>query len=296
MIREPTTLVLGRGQVFFDPFLPGTLAGEGERYIGNTISFRIQRTVTTIARNAAYKGQRVDIGDEVIGEEHTVTFITDHVSLDNIATWYGMSAGTTSLLTHTTTTESIVVKKGRHYQLGKTVSMTGARNVAMVEVRIAGVLIPEEGNYSVDEESGRIYVLPNTVNITQGATLTVKFEWRAQSMGFVQSTLKQMEGALRFVAKNQKGPQRNYFFPRVRLSPQGQVDLKGDEFQQVPFMATALRLGPEIEQLYTDEPVAISTTANEELLLDNYIRLSEFPPLENLLDVSIAVTLGSHGY
>jgi hypothetical protein len=298
MIREPTTLVLGRGQVYFDPFAPGTLVGSGERYIGNTTTFRIQRNLSTVARNTTYRGQRVDVGDEVIAESHDVTFITDHIALENIGLWYGdPDVNAQSVLAHSTVSETNVVRRGRYYQLGRSVSVSGARNVAVVELRVGGVtLVPQAGNYEVDEEAGRVRILPNALNILTGDSVEFRFEWLSQGVRAVQSSANQVEGALRFVSKNPVGLQRNYYFPRVRISPQGQIDLKGDDFQQILFAATALRLGPAVEQMYVDELTRLLTPANEQAVLGAGIRLSAFPALENLLDVAVETTLGEHGY
>ena len=91
MPHESTKLVLGRGEVYFDRFLPGTRRGEGERYLGNTPSFRIQREVERLERSTSYRGRKIAMAGAVVAESHEITFVTDNVDDENIALWFGSS-------------------------------------------------------------------------------------------------------------------------------------------------------------------------------------------------------------
>ena len=284
MAREETQLVLGRGEVYFDRFIPGTRVGEGERYIGNTTTFRVQRTLERRERRTAYRGQTVEIPGAVLSESHVIDFITDNIDIENVAGWYGNEATFSGQTSISVVTESFDVKRGRYYQLGRATFPAGARNVDYVRVFIDDEQIPLAGNFELDKTLGRFQVLKTAADIADGDTIEVKFEWRNTSGAAATSQAAEMLGALRFISYNEHGPRLHYSFPMVRLSPKGQIDLKGDEWQQMNFEATATRLAPGVEQVYIDRIDAAGLTSDEAAILDELSALSDFPPLENEVD------------
>jgi hypothetical protein len=60
----------------------------------------------------------------------------------------------------------------------------------------------------------------------------------------------QVEGALFFEATNPVGLRFDYTFPYVQLSPDGDFQLKGDEWQQLSFTFEALKLNDTTETVY----------------------------------------------
>lgn len=284
MAREETQLVLGRGEVYFDRFIPGTRVGEGERYIGNTTTFRIQRTLERRERRTAYRGQTVEIPGAVLSESHVIDFITDNIDIENVAGWYGNEATFSGQTSISVVTESFDVKRGRYYQLGQSTFPGGARNVDYVRVFIDDEHIQLAGNIELDKALGRFQVLKTAADIADGDTIEVSFEWRNTTGAAATSQAAEMLGALRFISYNEHGPRLHYSFPMVRLSPKGQIDLKGDEWQQMNFEATATRLAPGVEQVYIDRVDAVGLTSDEGAILAELEALSDFPPLEDDVD------------
>lgn len=253
MSHEPTKLVLGRGEVYFDRFIDGTRIGEGERYLGNTTSFRVQRDIRTRERSTSYRGKVVQKDPLVLSETHSVDFITDHIDAENVAMWFGSSISdqvfSTGLIS-----ETFSIKRGRYFQIGKSLNVVGVRGISFASVTFASSVIPSEGNYKIDYKLGRIWIEPNAPAIPNGATLTISFRVRASDATRLVSAPKQVKGSLRFVAFNE-GPmnrqaQNDIFIPFVTLSPRGQVDLKGDEWQQWGFEGQITNLNTSTEQVY----------------------------------------------
>lgn len=297
MAREETSLVIGRGEVFFEAFEPGTRQGFGERYIGNTPTFQISRSVERLERYRSHKGQKVKTEAPVVSESHAVQFITDNIVIENVGMWYGREGGDTTIPAINEVVETFPVRRGNFIQLGKSKHPWGVREVENVEVRVGGVLIAPAGNYELDATLGRIEVLPTSPDIPDGGTITVNFEWNTIHTNAANSQAADVYGALRFVSLNQVGPKRHYYFPFVRLQTRGAVDLKGDQWQQIPFEIEVLRLNPWTEQVYVDETTFVGLLEDEQAIIDlSPMTLTEFPFFENELDVLVNTTMPAHEY
>lgn len=297
MLREEDQLVLGRGEVYFDRFLPGTRTGTGERYIGNTPAFQVARTIERVGRARSYRGRKVETPGHVISESHKVNFTTDNISMENVAEWYGDENSTSSIIAPIgLIDETFLMRRGRYYQLGSTIEPSGVRGVENVTLIRGTVEIPMAGNYEVDRAEGRIYLLPAALNILDNTQISVRFEYRRQRRLKVVSQPNEIHGALRFRSLNPYGPRKHLFMPFVRLMPRGSIDLKGDEYQQMMFEATAMRLGPNVEQVYIDELLATLNLNDEEAILGEGLTFDEFCALEDDLDNTINVIMAGRDW
>lgn len=290
MAVEATTLTLGRGEVYFDPFADGVRVGTGERYIGNTISFAITRTIDRQERWTSARGQKLQREGNVVREAHNVQFTTDNIVIENIGLWYGQEAYATTFLSDQAVTETITVRQDRYFQLGKTVRPSGTRNVTNVVVKIGTTEISMAENYEIDVDFGRLKILANAQDIPDGTTVSVTFEWRTTITENATSKPKDVFGSLRYISTNPFGPLRHYFFPFVRLAPRGGIDLKGDEWQQMSFDAEAMRITPSAAQVYVDGVAYATTTSDEQAIIDGGLTLEEFPYWENELQVLMNIT------
>lgn len=296
MAREQTQLVIGRGEVWFEAFLPDTKQGLGERYLGNTTTFQVGRKVARLDRFTSYGGQKVEVAGALVSEEHNVIFITDNISLENVGDWFSGEVVTQGVPAVGLITETIAVKLGSTVQLGRSVHITGVRSVENLVVERAGVVVSESGNYSLDATTGRLTIAPQSPIIQDGDTLAVTFEWRRAELTSITSRPREIHGALRFISYNAYGAEKHHFYPYVRLAARGQVDLKGDEWQQIPFEVSVLRLNPFTEQVYVEETAQIFFLEDEQAILDSGLTIEEFPIFGNDLDVLVNSTMPSHNY
>lgn len=147
----------------------------------------------------------------------------------------------------TSTTEEIEnVERGRWYQLGKTDDLPqGVRRIG--SVTITGV---NAASYTVDAAAGRIYIKPEAEDIVNGDDLEVAYGIEAGVDDIVIARSDIIEGEMQFVANNAAGINSDYFWPYVKLSPDGDFSLKGDEWQTMTFNFEILKRDALIERQY----------------------------------------------
>ena len=270
MANETQKYTLGRGEVFFNKFKPGTNIGDGERYLGNTPEYSLTNDVETLDHFNSDRGLREKDESVLLEISSSGSMTCDNISGDNVALFFLGNLLTKSSTSVTAQKEVFTSwKRGHIMQLGTTdTTPTGVRKVSNVKVgkaassaslnltgdisSIAGVTIIEAaGNYEVDTELGRLYLEPTSAEVNGDIKLVVQFDVAAQSRQMVVSSNDVVQGSLRFVAHNAKGENKDYFFPKVTLSPDGDYNLKGDDWQSMGFTFEALKL-PGRERVYID--------------------------------------------
>jgi len=270
MANETQKYTLGRGEVFFNKFKPGTNIGEGERYLGNTPEYSLTNEVETLDHFNADRGLREKDESVLLEISSSGSMNCDNISGENVALFFLGNLLTKSSTSVTAQKEVFTNwKRGLTLQLGTTdATPTGVRKVSNVKVgkaaksatlnltgdisAIPGVTIVDAaGNYEVDLELGRLYLEPTSTEINGDIKLVVQFDVAAQSREMVISSNDVVQGSLRFVSHNAKGENKDYFFPKVTLSPDGDYNLKGDDWQSMGFTFDALKLQGR-ERVYID--------------------------------------------
>ena len=270
MANETQKYTLGRGEVFFNKFKPGTNIGEGERYLGNTPEYSLTNDVETLDHFNSDRGLREKDESVLLEISSSGSMTCDNISGDNVALFFLGNLLTKSSTSVLAQKEVFTAwKRGHTLQLGTTdTTPTGVRKVSNVKVgkaasgatinltgdigAIPGVtIIDAAGNYEVDTELGRLYLEPTSAEVNGDIKLVVQFDVAAQSRQMVVSSNDVVQGSLRFVAHNAKGENKDYFFPKVTLSPDGDYNLKGDDWQSMGFSFEALKL-PGRERVYID--------------------------------------------
>lgn len=89
-------------------------------------------------------------------------------------------------------------------------------------------------DYTVNADFGTITILEGGA-IVEGDDIDVAFAVKGSTRDRVISGTTSVEGALMYEATNPKGPKYNYYMPYVKISPNGDYALKGDEWQVIPF-------------------------------------------------------------
>ncbi len=254
MATEGKDYVIGKGKVYFDPFLPGTKTLTGERYLGNTPELSTTSDQETLDHYDADGGLNVKDESVIIESNVTGSLVTDNIDIDNIAAFFGGDVESVVVAGATGLSETFVAKKGRWLQLGtSTANPSGVREVTNVVIEIAGVAVVMLNNYEVDLDMGRIYIEPDAPGVTNGAVLTIEYDVVAGTRKTVVGKGTQLAGALRFISANPIGSQKDFYWPSVKLSPNGDFNLKGDEWQQIPFTFEVLKKDATTERVYIDE-------------------------------------------
>lgn len=252
---------LGKGRVFFDRFADGVSVtantqGEGERYFGNTPEFSISSASESLQHFSSEGGIKTKDDDVQLSLDRTGKTTVDHISNENLAL---LALGVNNTVTQTSqvglTTTFASAKRGRFYQLGvSAANPSGLRKVSNVVVKKGAgfaTIVAAAGNYQFDADLGRLYIEENSVDINN-VEIQVTFDAAATTYEQVVSGTKSIYGALRFVADNPKGTNRDYYFPYVKMAPDGDYALKGEEWMTIGFTFEVLKKASNIEAMYID--------------------------------------------
>lgn len=147
----------------------------------------------------------------------------------------------------TNVTETISdVERGRWYQLGVTDELPqGVRGVG--SVTITGV---DAASILVDGAAGRIFIKEDADDIVNGDDLEVAYGLSAGVDDIVISRTDTIEGEMTFIANNAAGANDDYFWPYVKLMPDGDFSLKGDEWLNMTFNFEILKRDAMVERQY----------------------------------------------
>ena len=248
-----------RGRLYWDPRNAlDQLTGEEE--FGNCPSFNISIETEKLEHFSSQTGLREKDGSWVIQVDRTGSLTCDNFSPSNAALWLSGTLETKSQTATPVVDEERTVIKGRQYQLGATTANPlGVRNVTAVTVKNeAGTTTYAAGtDYNVDLETGRVQIL-------EGGTIVagkVQFGYTPVAATFesVKSGGKaELTGALRVVSDNAAGGNRDWYLPKVTLTPSGDLTLvaEGDDVVTMEFGLEALKPANG-EAIYCDgRPVA----------------------------------------
>lgn len=252
---------LGRGEIYFAPFIPGTQTPTGERYLGNTPEFSLTIEEEKLDHYSSDRGIREKDDSISLQVNRTGQLITDNIDPKNVALFFFGSATALAVTGATVTDEAINdVEQGLHYQLGvTTVNPSGARALDVhtagppaknIIVTVSSTEKAEGTDYTVDMELGRIYIVPGG-SIVDGSDLKVSYKTKTSTRQRVISGSAPVTGQLRYIAQNPKGENFDYLMPYVSISPNGDYALKGDEWQQIPFNIEVLKKSGQ-EAIYMD--------------------------------------------
>lgn len=235
---------LGRYKIFFDKFLPGVKVGNGQRYFGNTPEFNLTSESETLDHFDSDNGIRNKDDSVLLELTRSGTFITDHISPENLALFFLGESSVVAQASATNLAYQITdVQKGRRYQIGATgAAPAGVRGLANVSVQV-GVSVKVEGtDYTVDLNTGGLVILA-AGSIANDATVDVEYDTIATSYNRVVSADDaEIYGALYVESTNPKGEKMDYFYPYVAIRPDGDFALKAEEWQQLPFSVEAMKL------------------------------------------------------
>lgn len=261
--------VLGRGRVFIDRYALATVAagitaasvGTGERYIGNTPEFSTTSQGEDLDHFDSDAGIRVKDASVQLQLDRSGSFTCDNIDKHNLAM---LLLGDVSVITQTAATaltHQVTVKKGNFYQLGASPSLpAGVRLVASVTCGKGSgfsTAVAATNNFEVDETLGRIYILPTAVDIPDDTLVQFTFNTTASTRDQIVSSSNSIYAAVRFVANNPTGVNRDYYLPYVKIAPDGDYNLKGDDWQTMSFTMEILNKASNMQAIYVDSrPVA----------------------------------------
>lgn len=168
-----------------------------------------------------------------------VTIAKQAATAANIAVSGATLAGGTDV------TENVQVYRGRWHQLGVDGDTPmGVSNVG--SLTLAGL---DEEDFVVEEATGRFYINADAA-IVDGAILEATYGVAAQVETLVVAKGEVIEGEMLFLASNAAGENKDYFWPYVKLTPDGDLPLKGDDWQAMTFNIEVLKRDAVTERQY----------------------------------------------
>lgn len=264
--------VVGRGRLYFNIFKKGSnTPASGELYFGNTPELTLTADTETLDHYSSESGLRNLDASVLLEYTQGGNFTTDEINADNLALFF---LGDKTVVTQTQMTDRketlTLLQKGRYYQLGTDdVTPTGVRNIDNFQIVVAdagtsisvgsgdistipGATALPEDNYEIDLATGRLYIEPDASDIGSGKTAAVQYDVGAQARTTVIGKANMIYGSLRFISDNPVGTQKDYYFPKVSLQPDGDYALKGDDWQVMGFTFRAMKLNSVTERAYID--------------------------------------------
>lgn len=243
---------LGRGRLYFDKFVQGTKTKTGQRYFGNTTEIKLTSGSTSLDHFDSDAGIKQKDDSVLLELNRTGSFITDHISPANLALFFLGAEDIVSQTAATGATDSIVgVVLGQRYQIGSSAGVpAGVRDVSNVVVTVSAVVKTLGTDYTLDADTGGIVPLASGT-IAAGATMGIVYDKAVTSYNRVISAANaQIYGAMLYISNNPKGEKFDYYWPYVSLKPDGDFQLKGEDWQKVGFGFEALKLDDSTEVVY----------------------------------------------
>lgn len=233
---------LGRGELHFSLFASGSHTPAGWRYLGNSPSFSLTIDQEKLDHFNSDRGVRVKDKSVILQVDYSGSLTLDDINVQNLALFFFGSQSALAQTSATSQSQSFTsVVQGYGYQLGiGSSNPTGVRSISNVVVTVSASTKTLGTDYTIDAARGIIYVVEGG-GIADGATMAVTYDRAAVNRKQVISGTTQLEGALKFISYNPDGEQNDYYFPYVRLGPNGDFELKSDEWQQLPLTVEILR-------------------------------------------------------
>lgn len=234
--------VLGRGRLYFAPFQTGTQTPSHMRYIGNTSEINISISSDILAHYSSESGVREKNDSVTVQTDRTGSFVTDNVDADNLALFFFGSVGSVTQSAGSVSNEVVGpaagVIKGGFYQLGySATNQTGVRNISAVTITGNGgtPVYVNNTDYVIDLATGMLEI-PPTSAIPNNTPLRANYTRSVGTREQVLSGNVSIEGALKFVADNPKGTNRDMYIPWSRITANGDFAIKAEsDWQNLPF-------------------------------------------------------------
>lgn len=247
---------LGRGTLHFARWPAGKTSPGGIPYVyfGNTPAISMTSESQTLDHYSSDHGVRTKDESVLLQLDRKGTFTTDSIRPNNLALLLLGESQTVARAAQTAPqTQTLKARADTSFQLGETAANpNGARfvTVAADGVKTTGAnpvtLVPGD-DYLLDAERGLITIMDGSSNIFAAAdevTLAVEYTEEANERTLIIGGTDSIEGSLKYISDNPTGLQYDYLWPWVKLSPNGDFELKGDDWQSIGFNFEVLTASP----------------------------------------------------
>lgn len=223
-------IVLGSGRIFFDD-------GTGELYLAETPGFELTVTPESIeidSDDGPVAEALINVTTKVL---RNFTLSTKNIIDAALALFVqgDVSAKTTTVasVTDKPVNGGVAVVGGRWYQLGvDSTHPAGIRSIGTVVVKTGATTHVAGTAYTLDAALGRIYITPG--GTAAGVILTSDYATTASTWSQIATNnLGSKRGAMRYVADNTAGQNRDIYVPVCVMEPNGSAAFKSRSDAQV---------------------------------------------------------------
>lgn len=248
-------LTLGRGKLYFAPFLADGVTPGGLVPFGNCPNFNLNVSFEEISHMDSQGGFKEEDENAMIAREVIANITCDDLKPENMVKFFMGSSEQVTQASATAASYAITgAQQGETYVIGFSASNPfGAQDLSNVSVADGVPTTYTLGDdYTLDLARGLITIVPGGA-IADDTDLTITYDAAVQSRTRVQSGNQQIEGALLFVADNAVGKNQNAWMPFCKIRPEGDLSLITDDWSEVNFNIRALK--PATGELITLETI-----------------------------------------
>lgn len=245
ILHEKSQYVIARGRVYFDPYDASELL-TGEIDLGNCPGVTLTINTEKSEHFSSQGGLREKDGAWVVQVDRTGTLACDNFSPKNAALWLSGVHEVKAQTAVPVVDEERKVLPGRQYQLGAgAANPLGVRNVTAVTAKkkTGGTSLVAGTDFNVDLATGRVQILEGGA-IDVATDVLFGYTPVAGSFDAVKSgASSELTGALRIVSDNAAGGDRDWYLPKVTLTPSGDLPLiaEGTDVVAMEFGLEALK-------------------------------------------------------
>ena len=254
---------LGRGEVYLSE-LDDDQGPTDFRYVGNTTELNITLETEQVELTSPDTAAGEVVATAPTTTTRSGTMIIDDIQAENLALFIFGSVGSratgagadgsdqTTDVPGTTVAELVSRRdNGEWYPIGVTAANpVGYRNLSKLTV---GSLTANT-DYEVDLPRGRFKLLNTSAVAALSGDLTVTYNRSADTTTEVRSGAGSRQVAMKFFENNARGQNRDWTFPVMTLSPNGDLALKADEWRAIPFSLSILKPNLDaVEAIYIND-------------------------------------------
>lgn len=253
LIHVTNEYTIPRGRVYFNRL---DAAGQptGELALGNCPGFTFAADTEKADHFSSEGGLAEKDASLIVKVNRSGKLTCDNFNTSNLALFVSGSSETQVQAAGPVVDEMHTVTPGRIYQLGEgDAAPAGVRHITTVTVKNGATALVLGTDYVLDLDMGRLQILAGST-VPPLTELAVSYTTTAKSWVRVKSgSTAEVSGSLRVVADNASGSNRDWYMPKVTLTPSGDLPViqEGTDFTTMEFGVEVLKSANR-EALYID--------------------------------------------
>lgn len=255
MATHTDNYTLGRGELWF------RRTGETVyRFLGNAPTFNLNVQAEKLEHNSSRGGvseMDLSITTKV---NRTSTLVLEDVDHDNIALALLGSVATLAQTSITSTTQTVIIKKGGLIQIGESAANpTGVRNVTVTGITKSSTPLVSGTDFIVDSARGTVEILETGTTLVNGDSITITYTAAAVSRKQTIAGSTEVTGEIKYLADNPQGLNIDYYLPKVTMRPNGDIAMIAENaLQTIPLQLSVLKPGGRAAVYADGQPYVVS--------------------------------------